>query len=130
MEVTDLDGRLVEAGPRKGVTGGGWSSAPEPGPSMAVYYECVHNGRCQVGSRSVAFAVAEEDIPVLEALVEQFGGGNRSEFLRQAMKRMRHEAWAAKMRDLQAKVHAEIGQPLTRAEIDASISAVLAETRG
>jgi len=70
-------------------------------------------------ARSVAFAVAEEDMPVLDRLVEEFGGGNRSEFLRQAMRRMRHEAWAAGMRDLQAKAHAEIGGPLSRAQVDA-----------
>ena len=80
-------------------------------------------------ARSIAFAVAEEDIPVLDELVEEFGGGNRSEFLRAAMKHMRHEAWAAKMRRLQGQVHSEIGRPLSREEIRASIEAVLAEQR-
>jgi Arc/MetJ-type ribon-helix-helix transcriptional regulator len=80
-----------------------------------------------MGSKSVAFAVADEDLPVLAELVKQFGGGNRSEFLRQAMRRMRHEAWAAKMRGLQSRVHAEVGRVLTREEIDAAVKAALAE---
>jgi Arc/MetJ-type ribon-helix-helix transcriptional regulator len=80
-----------------------------------------------MAARSVAFAVAEEDMPVLDQLVDQFGGGNRSEFLRQAMKRMRHEAWAEPMRNLQAKAHAEIGGPLSREQIDALIKETLAE---
>jgi len=80
-----------------------------------------------MAARSVAFAVAEGDMPVLDQLVEEFGGGNRSEFLRQAMWRMRHEAWATRMRDLQAKAHAEIGGPLSRAQVDALIRETLAE---
>jgi Arc/MetJ-type ribon-helix-helix transcriptional regulator len=80
-----------------------------------------------MGARSVAFAVAEEDMPVLDQLVEQFGGGNRSEFLRQAMKRMRHEAWAERMRDLQARTHAQIGGPLSREQVDALIKQAAAE---
>ena len=79
-------------------------------------------------ARSVAFAVAEEDIPVLNELVQQFGGGNRSEFLRQAMKRMRHEAWAAKMRHLQAETRAQLGgRVFTREEVDALVKQTLAE---
>jgi len=78
-------------------------------------------------AQSVAFAVAEEDMPVLNELVQQFGGGNRSEFLRQAMKRMRHEAWAAKMRDLQAETRAQLGgKVFTREEVDALIKQTLA----
>jgi len=82
-----------------------------------------------MGAQPVAFSVLESDLPLLEELVEQYGGGNRSEFLRQAMRRMRHETWAAKMRDLQAQVHAEVGRTLTREEIRTSITAVLSEQR-
>lgn len=82
-----------------------------------------------MAAKSVAFAVAEEDMPVLEQLVEQFGGGNRSEFLRQAMKRMRHEAWAEKMGGIQSKAHAEMGRAATREEIEAAIRAGAKERR-
>jgi hypothetical protein len=34
------------------------------------------------------------------------------------------------MREIQTKVHAEIGHVLTREEIDASIRAIMKETRG
>jgi len=74
----------------------------------------------------VGFAIADEDRPHLDALVEHFGGGNRSEFLRVAMRRMRHEMWAEKMRDIQARGRAEMGgRVVSREEVNARIAAVL-----
>ena len=57
---------------------------------------------------TVWFAIAAEDRPQLDDLVDYFGHGNRSEFLRVAMKRMRHEMWAEKMRAIQARGRAEM----------------------
>lgn len=62
-----------------------------------------------MAAKSIGFAVAEEDVPLLNELVEKFGGGNRSEFLRVAMKKLRHEAWAEKMRALQAETRQSLG---------------------
>jgi len=62
-----------------------------------------------MSAKTVGFAIADEDRQELESLVEYFAGGNRSEFLRVAMKRMRHEMWAAKMSDLQTRGRAETG---------------------
>jgi Arc/MetJ-type ribon-helix-helix transcriptional regulator len=62
-----------------------------------------------MSAKSIGFAVAEEDEPLLEQLVVHFGHGNRSEFLRAAMKRMRHEMFAERMRALQADVRADLG---------------------
>lgn len=45
--------------------------------------------------------IADEDQPELQALVDHFGHGGRSEFLRVAMKRRAHDRWAEKMRGLQ-----------------------------
>jgi hypothetical protein len=41
-----------------------------------------------MATKTVGFAVAEEDEPRLERLTERFGGGNRSAFLREAMNQM------------------------------------------
>jgi len=81
-----------------------------------------------MAARSIGFAVAEEDLPLLDELVKQFGGGNRSEFLRVAMRRMRHDAWAAKMRTLQADARAEVqGKVYTPDEVQGLVKQVLAQ---
>jgi Arc/MetJ-type ribon-helix-helix transcriptional regulator len=75
-----------------------------------------------MGAKSVGFAVAEEDLPLLDELVERFGRGNRSEFLREAMRLMRHEMRAERLRALQAETKEALGgRLLTRAELDAVI---------
>jgi Arc/MetJ-type ribon-helix-helix transcriptional regulator len=55
-----------------------------------------------VTSRTVGFAIADEDRPRLDHLVERFGNGNRSEFLRAAMDLMSAAERAQRLRDLQA----------------------------
>lgn len=83
-----------------------------------------------MAARSIGFAVAEEDLPLLDELVEQYGGGNRSEFLRVAMKRLRHDAWAQKMRTLQTDARKELGGRIyTPDEVQALVKQVLAEDR-
>jgi Arc/MetJ-type ribon-helix-helix transcriptional regulator len=41
-----------------------------------------------MAAKTVGFAVADEDRDILDRLVERYGRGNRSEFLRAAMKVM------------------------------------------
>jgi len=96
-----------------------------------MYCECVANvRRGEMASRSIGFAVAEEDLPLLDELVEKYGGGNRSELLRVAMRRLRHDAWAEKMRTLQADARAEMGgRVYTPDEVQALVKQVLAENR-
>ena len=80
-----------------------------------------------MAAETVGFAIAAEDRPQLDELVNYFGDGNRSQFLRVAMKRMRHEMWAEKMRDIQARGRAEMGgRVVTREETAARIAEVLA----
>jgi len=79
-----------------------------------------------MAAQTVGFAIADEDRPQLDALVEHFGHGNRSEFLRVAMRRMRHEMWAEKMRGIQARGRAEMGgRVVSREEVSARIADVL-----
>jgi Arc/MetJ-type ribon-helix-helix transcriptional regulator len=41
-----------------------------------------------MGTKTIGFAVAEEDTVRLERLTQKFGNGNRSAFLREAMRQM------------------------------------------
>ncbi|MCJ1687480.1 hypothetical protein [Rathayibacter sp. VKM Ac-2927] len=52
--------------------------------------------------------IADEDQAELQALVDHFGHGNRSEFLRVAMNRMAHDMCAEKMRGLQDRAREEL----------------------
>lgn len=56
-------------------------------------------------AKTVGFAIAEEDRELLDQLVQEFGAGNRSEFLRVAMRRMKHDLLARRFRDLQQEAH-------------------------
>jgi hypothetical protein len=55
-----------------------------------------------MATRTVGFAIAEEDEARLERLTERFGHGNRSAFLREAMRQMEVIDRAERLADLQA----------------------------
>jgi hypothetical protein len=55
-------------------------------------------------ARTKGFAVADEDRPRLDRLVQHFGHGNSSEFLRVAMDRMEAEMRAEQMRAIAEEV--------------------------
>lgn len=79
-----------------------------------------------MAAKSIGFAVADEDAPLLKQLVEHYGHGNRSEFLRAAMKRMRHEMFAERMRVLQGEIREDLGGRVVSAdEVAERIRAVL-----
>ena len=79
-----------------------------------------------MGAKTVGFAIAEEDQDTLQALVEHFGHGNRSEFLRAAMKRMTHDMWAEKMRRLQDQAREDLaGRVVSREEVTALVRKTL-----
>jgi hypothetical protein len=79
-----------------------------------------------MAAKTVGFAITDEDRPQLEALVEHFGQGNRSEFLRAAMKRMRHEVWAEKMAGIQGAVREDLGgRVVPREEVTALVKKTL-----
>jgi hypothetical protein len=56
-----------------------------------------------VPTSTVGFAVADEDQERLARLVEHFGGGNRSAYLRATLPVMEALARAERLRDLQAR---------------------------
>lgn len=59
-------------------------------------------------AKTVGFAIADEDRELLNRLVEHYGGGNRSEFLRLAMKRMEHERLAERLVQTREQVSKEL----------------------
>jgi len=56
-----------------------------------------------MSTTTVGFAVAEEDRERLDRLVEYFGGGNRSAYLRATLTVMESLARAERLRELQAR---------------------------
>ena len=67
---------------------------------VASGVQCGYSGR--VSTRTIGFAVAEEDEARLERLTQRFGHGNRSAFLREAMHQMEVVERAGRLAELQA----------------------------
>lgn len=75
-----------------------------------------------MAAKTVGFAIADEDREQLDALVEHYGNGNRSEFLRVAMKRLHRDMLAERMQGLQARARDELaGRVVTRDEVTALV---------
>ncbi|HEY4409977.1 MAG TPA: hypothetical protein VGO87_08840 [Acidimicrobiia bacterium] len=55
-----------------------------------------------MATKTVGFAVADEDLARLERLTRKYGGGNRSAFLREAMRQMEVLERAERLSELQA----------------------------
>lgn len=55
-----------------------------------------------MATKTVGFAIAEEDEARLERLTRRFGNGNRSAFLREAMDQMEVVDRASRLAELQA----------------------------
>lgn len=55
-----------------------------------------------MSTSSLGFAVADEDRPLLNELVEYFGNGNRSAYLRATLRVMRSVKIAEQLREVQA----------------------------
>jgi Arc/MetJ-type ribon-helix-helix transcriptional regulator len=60
-------------------------------------------------AKTVGFAIADEDRALLEDLVAEYGGGNRSEFLRYAMKKIARDRLAERMSKLQQEAREDMG---------------------
>jgi hypothetical protein len=77
---------------------------------------------------TVGFAIAEEDKALLEELVAFYADGNRSEFLRMAMKKMARDRFAKRLTDLQGDIRSDLdGRVYTTEEIVKMCKAVNAE---
>jgi Arc/MetJ-type ribon-helix-helix transcriptional regulator len=63
-----------------------------------------------MASRTIGFAVSDDDRDRLDRLVERFGGGNRSAYLRATLKVMESLDRAERLRELQAANHRRLAQ--------------------
>jgi|694.fasta_scaffold141659_4 hypothetical protein len=78
-------------------------------------------------AKTVGFAIADEDRALLEDLVTEYGGGNRSEFLRYAMKKIARDRLAERMAKLQQEAREDMGGKVyTTEETQVLIKKVLA----
>lgn len=70
-------------------------------------------------AKTVGFAIADSDRELLDRLVDHFGAGNRSEFLRVAMRRLEHERLAERFSETKQLINKELrGKVLNDVEID------------
>jgi Arc/MetJ-type ribon-helix-helix transcriptional regulator len=76
-------------------------------------------------AKTVGFAISDEDRPELEKLVEHFGGGNRSEFLRVAMRRLSRDLRAETLQELQRQAHSELGRVVSADEVNELVKKTL-----
>jgi hypothetical protein len=59
---------------------------------------------------TIGFAVADEDRPDLDELVEYFGGGDRSAYLRATIKVMKSVKLAEELRSIQAYAEKQLAR--------------------
>jgi Arc/MetJ-type ribon-helix-helix transcriptional regulator len=63
-----------------------------------------------MASQTIGFAISDEDRERLDRLVEHFGGGNRSAYLRATLKVMESLRRAERLRELQAANHRRLAE--------------------
>ena len=80
-------------------TSGEWTDESRP---TSLHLECNVGTVESMSTKTIGFAVAEEDEPRLERLTQRFGHGNRSAFLREAMHQMEAVDRAGRLAELQA----------------------------
>jgi Arc/MetJ-type ribon-helix-helix transcriptional regulator len=63
-----------------------------------------------MASQTIGFAISDEDRERLDRLVEHFGGGNRSAYLRATLKVMESLRRAERLREMQAANHRRLAE--------------------
>ncbi len=63
-----------------------------------------------MASQTIGFAISDEDRGRLDRLVEHFGGGNRSAYLRATLKVMESLRRADRLREMQAANHRRLAE--------------------
>ncbi len=83
----------------------------------------------EMTAKTVGFAIADEDRERLDALVEHFGKGNRSEFLRVAIRRLHRDMMSERMQQLQSRAREELaGRVVSREEVTALVKQTLRDS--
>jgi hypothetical protein len=82
----------------------GWRPSVESSPAAnGLHLEMQSRYNAGMSTSTVGFAVADEDQERLARLVEHFGHGNRSAYLRATLPVMESLARAERLRELQAR---------------------------
>jgi Arc/MetJ-type ribon-helix-helix transcriptional regulator len=63
-----------------------------------------------MASQTIGFAISDEDRERLDRLVEHFGGGNRSAYLRATLKVMESLRRAERLREMQSANHRRLAE--------------------
>jgi len=63
-----------------------------------------------MASQTIGFAISDEDRERLDRLVDYFGGGNRSAYLRATLKVMESLRRAERLREMQAANHRRLAE--------------------
>lgn len=63
-----------------------------------------------MASQTIGFAISDEDRERLDRLVDHFGGGNRSAYLRATFKVMESLRRAERLREMQAANHRRLAE--------------------
>ena len=75
-----------------------------------------------MASQTIGFAISDEDRERLDRLVDYFGGGNRSAYLRATLKVMESLRRAERLREMQAANHRRLAERgVTAAELPSLI---------
>jgi hypothetical protein len=64
----------------------------------------------EMASQTIGFAISDEDRERLDRLVDYFGGGNRSAYLRATLKVMESLRRAERLREMQAANHRRLAE--------------------
>lgn len=75
-----------------------------------------------MSAKTVGFAISDDERVLLDELVEHYGGGNRSEFLRVAIRRLARDRRADRLQDLQREAREQLGRVVTPDEVHAAIA--------
>jgi Arc/MetJ-type ribon-helix-helix transcriptional regulator len=78
-------------------------------------------------AKTVGFAIPEDMLPDLEIVINEFAGGNRSEFLRVAVRHFRSHMMAERMKSIRAQLREERGG---RTYTNAEVMALVREAKG
>ena len=79
-------------------------------------------------AKTVGFAISDSDRDLLERLTDHYGNGNRSEFLRLAMKRMEHDRLAQRFNETRAAMAKELaGRQFNEADVNKLVKEVTGE---
>lgn len=73
-------------------------------------------------AKTVGFAISDDERALLDELVEHYGGGNRSEFLRVAIRRLARDRRAERLQALQQEAREQLGRVVTPDEVRAAVA--------